>query len=139
MTQGVSRIIRTIRMPDQVVTPRSFPREGEEVIFNLPGELLASESGRWYSRRFDLVDEWIVSLAVAGTSDTIVDFKKNGASEFTVTLASGELYELAVDGNGDERSISVRPFEDYITIEITTAGTAAEDLTVQGFARKESP
>lgn len=67
-----------------------------------------------------------VNLGTAGSSSTIVKWYKNGGTALgTITLASSDDDEAS-----ENLSTAFTPYTDLLTVEIDTAGTAAEDMSV---------
>lgn len=64
-------------------------------------------------------------LGIVGTSDTIIEVKRNGLVQKTATIPAGEKAYLAVV------DVDIGKDQDYITLRVVTAGTDAADLTAQ--------
>lgn len=73
--------------------------------------------------------EVIVWLGTAGSSNTVVTVKVNGSSVGTVTLASGDTQKSVTF----ETKLLSRT--DVLTMELTTAGTGAADLSAEAVLR----
>lgn len=101
-----------------------------DLIFSLPGPLRASTSPKYRSRDTYRVDEWIASLNSAGSSTTTLWVLVGGVRKVKIELESGET-EVTV-----ARYVLLEKNEDYVQVEIETAGTGAEDLSVQGVLRR---
>lgn len=107
-------------------TGRPAPDEPLEAIFSHAGTLPTTPSPRWYPRRTARLYTVVVSLAIAGTSNTVVTVYVNGGSQGTITLASG------VNKNSAAFNNVLVADTDYLTVTVTTVGTGAKDITVQG-------
>lgn len=97
-----------------------------DVPFSFAGELFASESPRYYSPNAGLylVQLW-ASLGTPGTSNTVVEVRKNGAAIATLTFGSGvQLKRTALQE-------IIQTGVDYLTMAVTGVGTGARDLDVQ--------
>lgn len=95
--------------------------------FSMPGPIAVSASGRWESRvgNYNIMGG-SARLVTAGTSTTIAVVKKNGVTIVTFTLTTG------VDRNEQAIAASLLVAEtDYITVEVTTAGSNASDLVIE--------
>lgn len=91
--------------------------------WSLPGAVYVSESGRYYSQP-TTIRSIRASLDTAGTSTTTVTVYVNGVSADTITLTSGTTTTT--------KAVSITvPALGYLKVGVTTAGTGAEDLTVQ--------
>lgn len=97
----------------------------DELIFSLPGALVASTSPRGYVRNTSRLVNVVVSLGTAGSSTTTVLVKKNGSTIETITLGSG------VNFDRTRTSVSFTADSDYMTVTVSGVGTGAADLTVQ--------
>lgn len=64
------------------------------------------------------------ALGTAGSTDTTILVKKNGATAHTVTVAAGANLGTAA------ATVTVA-VDDYLTVDVSVAGTGAADLTVQ--------
>lgn len=104
---------------------RPIPAEPLEALFSHASTPTTDESGRWYPRRTATLVDVLVSLATAGTSNTVVTVCVNGGSQGTITLGSGVHVNTAVF---DDVLVADT---DYLTVAATTVGTGAEGLTVQ--------
>lgn len=89
--------------------------------------LVGASSGRWYATADVSYSGVFASLGTAGTSTTTAVLKKNGTTVATLSFASG--------ANTDDETvaISLTAKTDYLTAEITDAGTGALDLTIQPY------
>ena len=67
----------------------------------------------------------VAHLRVAGSTDTVVDVYKNDAVAVTVTVPADTGWVTV------PCSVSYRPDQDRLYDVITSAGSGAEDLTVQ--------
>ena len=103
---------------------RTPPVPPYEMAFSLPGLVYVSESGRArhpIGGRLIIVD---AHLQTAGSTTTVLTFKKAGVSIGTLTLgASATNAERSFD-----EIFSAR--QEVLSVAVTTAGTDAEDLTV---------
>lgn len=95
-----------------------------EISASLAGALVASESTPWYPKRGSHVTEFHALLGTAGSSSTVVVLKKNGTTIATITLGSG-----VTVGTPQYLDVLWANDSDILTFEVTTAGTAAENLT----------
>lgn len=96
-----------------------------EAVFSHAGTPVTTASARWYPRRTARLYRVVVSLATAGTSNTVVTVYVNGGSQGTVTLASGVNRVSAAFDN------VLAADADWLTVAATTVGAGAKDLTVQ--------
>lgn len=71
-------------------------------------------------------------LNTAGTSDTVVTIYLNGVSIGTITIASGATSNTEANAKFSKRVIK----GDIITVQVTTAGTGAGGLGVEGWIRR---
>jgi hypothetical protein len=94
--------------------------------FSFEGTLVAvSASGRWSPRTPMSIGGAYCTLTTAGSTQTVVTLKRNGVSLGTVTIAAS-----ATSGSGTWTAAEFDGEDDYLTAEITTAGTSAKDLVV---------
>lgn len=95
--------------------------------FSLPGLVVVSASGRWEGRTADYdVVGGVARLTTAGTTDTVVELLLNGTTIVTWTLGSG------VDRVEEAITAELLTAEtDYLTVEVTTAGTGAAGLVIE--------
>lgn len=101
-----------------------------DLTFTLPGPLTESTSPRFYIRSNYRVDTWIASVATTGSTDTVGRVLVSGVATVPFTIPAGEnMVEVS-------RYALLRRDDDYVQVEITTAGGAAEDLCVQGILRR---
>lgn len=96
-----------------------------EAVFSHAGTPTTDPSGRWTPRRTATLTDVVVSLATAGSSNTVVTVYVNDGSQATVTLGSG------VEQNSTTLEAVLEADTDYLTVAATTVGTGAADLTVQ--------
>jgi hypothetical protein len=97
--------------------------DSHEIIFSYAGELAASVSPPARVWRGGNLTVLAVTLGTAGSTDTIIDVLRNGTVVGTVTVPdSVEIF------NG-EVSARFAADSDTLTVEITTAGTGAADMT----------
>ena len=92
--------------------------------FTLPGAVAVSTSPPWTPWEVVAVAEVRVLLGTAGSSTTTVEVQKNGTAFETVNLASS-----ADDSGAVDTEATLAP-DDLLTVEVTAAGTDAEDLVV---------
>lgn len=94
-----------------------------EIIFSYAGTLTGStESPPVKLRYAGFLASLAVALAIAGSTDTTLEVKQNGAVIATVTIpASVADYVIEV-------GVRVAA-EDRISLEVTTAGSGAADMT----------
>lgn len=123
---GLERRIELLERPiRRQATGRPIPAEPLEAVFSHAGTPTSAASPRWYPRRTARLYTVVVSLATAGTSNTVVTVYVNGGSQGTVTLASGVNRASAAFNN-----VLVAD-TDWLTVAVTTVGTGAKDITVQ--------
>lgn len=93
-----------------------------DIIFSYAGELAATESPPVKLRYGGFLSTVSVALGTTGSTDTVLEVKRNGSTIATITVPSSTAdYGAAV---------GARTFgEDRISIEITSAGTGAADMT----------
>lgn len=106
-------------------TTRPVPAEPLEAVFSHAGTPTTDPSPRWTPRRTATLTTVVVSLATAGSSNTVVTVYVNDGSQGTITLGSS--VEQAT-GTFDDVLVADT---DYLTVAATTVGTGAADLTVQ--------
>lgn len=122
----LERRIELLERPIRRQAPgRPIPAEPLEAIFSHAGTPTTAPSARWYPRRTARLVRVLVSLATAGTSNTVVTVYVNNGSQGTVTLASGVNRASAAFDN------VLAADSDFLTVATTTVGTGAKDLTVQ--------
>lgn len=102
-------------------------RTAPEVLFSHAGALTATTSPRWYSRHGGRLVKVVVSLATAGTSTTTVTIYRNDVSVGTVDLLSGEQYKTLT------LNVALVADVDHLRVGVTTVGTGAKDINVQGW------
>jgi hypothetical protein len=97
--------------------------DSHEIIFSYAGTLAETVSPPARVWRGGNLTVLAVSLGTAGSTDTIIDVLRNGAAVGTVTVPdSVEIY------NGEVSARFVADV-DTLTLEITTAGMGAADMT----------
>jgi hypothetical protein len=133
----VSRYLRTPQIADQLSGTKqrvdslerrlgqTIPNPNPyEVTFSQPGAVQATESGRarhpWGGRLVS-VD---AHLGTAGSTGTVIAIKRSGISVGSLTIPSSSTFAL----RGFDSLFSA--YQQVLTVEVTTAGTGAEDLTV---------
>lgn len=99
-------------------------RQRHNVPFSYAGTLAVATSTPWVPDEDVSLREVRALLGTAGTSNTVVTVYVNGVSAGTVTLGSG------VTNNSASLSAALSADTDVVTVETTTAGTGAADLTV---------
>lgn len=92
--------------------------------FALPGPVVVSESPPWTPPAPVGVENVRVLLGTAGSATTTVACKVNGTAFETVNMTS------TVDDSGVVATGAPIGPGDLLTVAVTTAGAAAEDLTV---------
>lgn len=93
-----------------------------DLIFSYAGTLAAGESPPAKLRYGGFLATLAVALGTAGSTSTTLEVKRNGTVVATVVVPS-----TAADYGAP---VGARVFpEDRITVEITTAGTGAADMT----------
>lgn len=93
-----------------------------DIIFSYAGALAASESPPVKLRYGGFLATLAVALGTAGSSDTTLEVKRNGATVATVVVPSSSADYSATVG-------ARVAGEDRISVEIVTAGTGAADMT----------
>jgi hypothetical protein len=93
-----------------------------DIIFSYAGTLAAAESPPAKLRYGGFLATLSVALGTAGSSSTTLEVKRNGTTVATVVVPSSSADYGATVG------ARVSP-EDRITVEITSAGTGAADMT----------
>lgn len=94
----------------------------DDIIFSYAGALTAVESPPAKLRYGGFLATLSIALGTAGSSDTTVVVNRNGTVVATVVVPSGSADYGA--------TVGARVFpEDRISLEITTVGTAAADMT----------
>lgn len=97
----------------------------ENPTFTMSGPVTTlSGTQRYYAGASGTVTLSRASLGTVGTSTTTVVVKKNGTTVITLSLTSG----TATITSSATVSLATG---DYLTIDVTTAGTGAQNLTVQ--------
>ena len=95
-----------------------------EIGFSLPGTVTATESGRARHPRGGRLIIVDAHLQTAGSTDTVMTINQSGVSVGTLKIIAGATYaERALDVLFSARL-------EVLSIEVTSAGTDAEDLTV---------
>jgi len=97
---------------------------GELPPFSFPGPISTDLSGHYRPIAATRIVRWSASLRVAGSTSTTVALKINGSTVDTITLGAADQYEsenFAVDVSTGT----------IVQVEVTAAGTDAEDLLVQ--------
>lgn len=95
-----------------------------EIGFSLPGAVTATESGRARHPRGGRLIIVDAHLQTTGSTDTVLAINQSGASVGTLTIVAGATYaETGLDVLFSARL-------QVLSIEVTSAGTDAEDLTV---------
>lgn len=97
-----------------------------DLVYTLPGPVTTGVSPRFYVRRNYRVNRWIVSTDTTGGTDTVVDVKVSGVTDATLTVPA------TTDVATDDTAVTLTKDVDYIQVDVTAAGTGAENLTVQG-------
>lgn len=92
--------------------------------FTLPGGVSTSTSPPWTPWEVVAVSEVRVLLGTAGSSTTTVEVQKDGTAFETVNLSSS-----TDDSGAVETAADLAP-GDLLTVEVTAAGTGAQDLVV---------
>ena len=99
-----------------------------EVAFSQPGgsAVKVTESGPWTCRSARRITEVVAALGVAGTANTVLEVRVNGAAfpGAQVTLASGAT-------NASVLIAIPLVSGDVVTVAVTTAGASAKSLVVQ--------
>ena len=98
-----------------------------EIVFSYSGPLAVSISPTWTRRETGRMVEVHARLRVAGSTDTLIDIVKNGATILTVTILAGSL-SVRRPCNGNDFLFYAD--QDVLYDEITTVGSGAEDLTL---------
>jgi hypothetical protein len=94
----------------------------DDIIFSYAGDLAATESPPVKLRYGGFFSTLSIALGTAGSTSTILEVKRNGSTVATITVPSS-----AADYGA---AVGVRTFgEDRVSIEITTVGTGAADMT----------
>jgi hypothetical protein len=90
-----------------------------DIVFHQPGSVALSPTdvGRFRFRRAVSGLYIISTLAVAGTSNTVTTFYKNGVSIGTATLGNGDTDEVT------QITAAFDGVDDYLTAKVTTVGT----------------
>jgi hypothetical protein len=95
-----------------------------EILFSYSGTLAATMSPPVRVRRRGDLAVLAVTMETAGSTDTTIDVARNGTVIATVTVpASTETYNGLVAVGFDA--------EDILTLEITSVGTGAADMTAE--------
>lgn len=107
------------RLGQQIPNPLPY-----EVTFSHPGALTATESGRARHPRGGRLVIVDAHLLTAGSTDTVIAINQSGASVGSLTVPANATYA--------ERSLDVlfSARQEVLTVETTSVGTGAEDLTV---------
>lgn len=95
-----------------------------EVPFSLPGVVTASESGRARHPRGGRLVAVDAHLQTAGSTDTILTFKKSGVSIGTLTIPASATYADRIF------DVLFTALQEVVSVEVSTVGTGSEDLTV---------
>jgi hypothetical protein len=107
----------------RVTTAATSVDSSHYIGFSYAGVLAASTSPPTRVWRGGNLTVLAVSLGTAGSTSTVIAVKRNGTTVGTVTVPSG-----AVIYNG-EVSARFAADSDLLTLQITTAGTGAADMT----------
>lgn len=93
--------------------------------FNLPGSVTETESDPWTARSKIRLSEAVILLGTAGSTTTTVKVKVNGTAIGTFSMGADE-----VGPRKFLMSHTLAPDQDVVTVEVTAAGTGAENLDV---------
>jgi hypothetical protein len=95
-----------------------------EVTFSHPGVVTATESGRARHPRGGRLVSVDAHLQTAGSTDTVLTFKKSGVSIGALTIPAGATYAFVIF------DVLFSTLQQVLSVEVTTVGTDAADLTV---------
>jgi hypothetical protein len=107
------------RLGQPIPTPNPY-----EVPFSQPGAVQETESGRARHPRGGRLTTVDAHLGTAGSTDTVLSINQSGASVGTLTIPAGVTFALL------GLDVLFSAYQETLTVEVTTAGTDAEDLTV---------
>lgn len=121
MTEPTYRIVKGPK------TPASAAAYGGpwEVVFSQLGNVTVDTSGRWYKRGGGTCRQVVASLAVAGSSSTVLELSKNDVTFVTIVFDAGETFKVV------NVEVAFEADVDYMRAAVTTAGTDAEKIVAQ--------
>lgn len=96
--------------------------------FSFPGPISTDLSGHYRPVTATRIVRWSASLRVAGTSTTTVALLVNGSTQDTITLGGGGTGVSDYEATAFEIDVSTAS---VVQVQVTSAGTDAEDLLVQ--------
>lgn len=96
--------------------------------FSYPGPVDLDISGHYRPITGTRIVRWSASLRVAGTTSTTVALIINGTTQDTITLGGGGTGVSDYEAESFEIDVSTGT---VIQVQVTSAGTAAEDLVIQ--------
>lgn len=97
--------------------------------FSYSGALAASASPLWVARYPSRLITVVGILGTVGADETVVEVSKNGVVVATLTIAADQNFATTVC------SVFFAAAQDLLRFEITSPGSGAEDLTVEGWLK----
>ena len=115
----------SVRNSQQVLTDQGRDNDYpiDSYIFNSASGFTVGESPRWPTRKASYLYEAVGTLTGPGSTQTVVDVAVNGLTIGTLTFAAG-----SIDASTTFESLVAK--NDFLTIDITAAGTGAGDMVI---------